>query len=73
MINGPFTGKTETSEGVDASITISIGRGDILHKPRVMWIKDRRSDTIKCYQLDLIQALCRCCCCVERIGKGEME
>ena len=37
---------------------MSIGRGDILHKPRVMWIKDRRSDTIKCYRLDSIQVLC---------------
>ena len=27
-----FLGKTATSEGVDASITMTIGRGDILHK-----------------------------------------
>ena len=29
-----FLGQTATSEGVDASITITIGRGDILHKFR---------------------------------------
>ena len=38
IISNP--GKTSTSEGVDASITIEIGKGEYMHKPRVMWIKE---------------------------------